>query len=593
MTKGKVLVLILLVFITVSGILLWWIPSIRRVSADVLPGVQNIDLEHFATMEPLEALEWLEGIKNPTNAKEEGELMAFSKRLDTIGYLANIHLAEMNLKLEKDPVPYYQQALALYDTKELRGKLGKELMIQGKIVEAREYYISLLPEDAALESLLNTGLSFQEVGEILMEKKLWNPLLHFIQTYKEHSKSNDGAVLIKKQQARALAELGQYPEALAIFEEILAEEKMDTGLQWWYGRSLEGVGKEELARNIYQSIGESGAYRLGLIFEKSGDLWKAAEVLSSSNQRNSLWRGARLYDELGDWEKAIAIYQELAKETGTYQGDAAYRAYLLLNRKQLPQAETMVSHIQTQPAWMNRLGKEMVWEVSKVDYEVPSFLNTVEAFKKSGRKDLAAIELAIGENTANLDGKLALGDWYLDQNQYGEAVKWGIRALREKPTERAYQLAYQKPYEELVLQAAREYDLDPYLIWAVMREESHYRAEAVSWVGALGLMQIMPTTGKDIAGRLKVSDYNLLNPETNIRFGAYYLRRMLDTFSGDHDKALAAYNGGAGNVRKWSNSKVGNLPEDFPTAITFLETQQYITKVMNSYLTYRWLYVED
>ena len=105
-------------------------------------------------------------------------------------------------------------------------------------------------------------------------------------------------------------------------------------------------------------------------------------------------------------------------------------------------------------------------------------------------------------------------------------------------------------------------------------------------------MQIMPSTGKDIASRLGLTstDNDLLNHEINIRFGTFYINSMLNMFNADIDKAMAAYNGGPGNVKKWLNSSFVTSDEDFPTAITFLETQEYITKVRNSYLIYKWLY---
>jgi soluble lytic murein transglycosylase len=244
---------------------------------------------------------------------------------------------------------------------------------------------------------------------------------------------------------------------------------------------------------------------------------------------------------------------------------------------------------------MERIGSEQAWEkLPVIKYEKPVFLDLVDAYSKSGRQSMAAVELAIGEKNADPSGMLALGEWYLAQNDLPQAVKWGSRALKEKPSRRAYELAYQKPYGEYVLQAAAEFDMDPYLIWALMREESRYQKDAISKVGALGLMQIMPSTGKQIASKLKAvfNEDNLLQPEVNIRFGTYYLGSLLKSFSGDKDKAMAAYNGGSGNVKRWAKSKLGTKKEDFPTAISFLETREYVTKVMNSYYIYKHLYGE-
>jgi len=295
---------------------------------------------------------------------------------------------------------------------------------------------------------------------------------------------------------------------------------------------------------------------------------------------------------MGDWERGLSIYQQLATAEGNYRYDAAYRAYILMDRHQIPGKEEMAVYLETQPAWLHRIGQEMQWHLDKPVQESPLILEKIDGYRQLGREDLAEIELSIIAKQGNQMDQIVLGEWYLAQGNYGEATRWGIRALKSGQQERAYHLSYQRPYEELVMKAAAAYDLDPYIIWSIMREESHYQAEAQSWVGAMGLMQIMPATGEEIASRLKVSlvSGQLLEPETNINFGAFYISRLLNLFEGNLDKALAAYNGGQGNVRKWEKSPLGTAPEDFPTAVVFYETQQYITKVTNTYLTYHWLY---
>ena len=179
--------------------------------------------------------------------------------------------------------------------------------------------------------------------------------------------------------------------------------------------------------------------------------------------------------------------------------------------------------------------------------------------------DAALIEVSIGSKDTTLQEKLALGDWYFDREEYYNAVLWGIRSINDTPTRRGYELAYPQAFEELVLAAAQKYNIEPELIWAVAREESHFRYDAVSGAGALGLMQIMPPTGKDIAQRLGVAitDNDLLNPEISIKFGSFYINSMLNMFDGDIDKAMAAYNGGGGNVKKWMQSSFGTQDEDF------------------------------
>jgi soluble lytic murein transglycosylase-like protein len=115
--------------------------------------------------------------------------------------------------------------------------------------------------------------------------------------------------------------------------------------------------------------------------------------------------------------------------------------------------------------------------------------------------------------------------------------------------------------ENEIEDAAVRHSLDPNLIRAVMRAESNYRVDVVSHAGAMGLMQLMPGT----AASLGVTDP--FDPRQNIDGGAAYLRRMLDLFGGDLNMALAAYNAGQGNVRRF-----GGIPP-------FAETQAYVPRV--------------
>lgn len=123
---------------------------------------------------------------------------------------------------------------------------------------------------------------------------------------------------------------------------------------------------------------------------------------------------------------------------------------------------------------------------------------------------------------------------------------------------------YQGKYEDLIQRAAGKYQLPEKLIAAVIKQESNFNNSVTSHAGAAGLMQLMPGTAKYIG----VTDR--FDPEQNIMGGSKYLRKMLDQF-GSLETALAAYNAGPGNVKKY-----GGIPP-------FKETQQYVKKVMNYY----------
>ena len=145
-------------------------------------------------------------------------------------------------------------------------------------------------------------------------------------------------------------------------------------------------------------------------------------------------------------------------------------------------------------------------------------------------------------------------------------------------------------YEEHIQAASEQYKVDPYLIAAIIESESNWNPRARSSRDAMGLMQLLPETAQDMVdmgyvdgGRYDTSD--LFDPETNIVFGAAYLRYLLDYYDGAVDRAIAAYNAGIGNVEDW-------VVEDtaLHNAITFPETQAYLVRVLNAYNRYSELY---
>ena len=133
-------------------------------------------------------------------------------------------------------------------------------------------------------------------------------------------------------------------------------------------------------------------------------------------------------------------------------------------------------------------------------------------------------------------------------------------------------IRYPLRYQEIVRGHARNYDLDPSLLAAVIYQESKFDANARSHSGAIGLMQLLPDTAEGIAARTGGSRFvvsDLYVPELNVRYGAWYLRHLLDKY-GDERTALAAYNAGQANVDRWLATGEG---------IAFAETRHYVARV--------------
>ena len=164
----------------------------------------------------------------------------------------------------------------------------------------------------------------------------------------------------------------------------------------------------------------------------------------------------------------------------------------------------------------------------------------------------------------------------------GGAAAWVVTAEPEW-----YQrVRYPLRYEEIVRAHARNYDLPPPLLAAVIYTESKFDASARSDAGAMGLMQLLPDTAKGIALRTGGEGFvvtDLLDPEVNVRYGSWYLRSLLDRYD-DLSTALAAYHAGQGNVDRWRRAGTG---------IQFPETRAYVDKVLDAEEAYAEAYADE
>ena len=154
-------------------------------------------------------------------------------------------------------------------------------------------------------------------------------------------------------------------------------------------------------------------------------------------------------------------------------------------------------------------------------------------------------------------------------------------------------LAYPAPFTDELRIAADAEGIPPLLLLALVRQESAFDPEAGSTAGALGLTQVIPATGAQIAASLGVEwdVTTLLEPATSLRFGAHYLAAQLASFEGDLLAALGAYNGGPPNAARCYELQWAPGPDGYIDAVDFTETQRYLTRVIENYAWYRYLYL--
>ena len=152
-------------------------------------------------------------------------------------------------------------------------------------------------------------------------------------------------------------------------------------------------------------------------------------------------------------------------------------------------------------------------------------------------------------------------------------------------------------YEEIISRYSEEYNIPKDVIFAVIKVESDFDPEAESSAGAMGLMQMIPSTFEWLTGKEHLNEklpvQKLFEPEVSIRYGTYYLAYLYRSFDYNWHTVFAAYNGGEGNVRKWLKNPEYSDGEGNLTEIPFKETRSYVAKVEDARDTYRELYPES
>jgi soluble lytic murein transglycosylase len=176
------------------------------------------------------------------------------------------------------------------------------------------------------------------------------------------------------------------------------------------------------------------------------------------------------------------------------------------------------------------------------------------------------------------------------------AVSFGALLLRPLFTSAVHGLtALPLRHQDTIRQQAHDKQLDPSLIAAVIYAESKFN-DSTSSAGALGLMQLLPSTAHFIAqrsGGTAFTTEDLSTPEINIAYGSWYLRYLLDRYGGDEVLALAAYNGGMGNVDRWVAQARSRGERLAVTDIPFPETQAYVQRVLDARREYRRTYANE
>ena len=304
---------------------------------------------------------------------------------------------------------------------------------------------------------------------------------------------------------------------------------------------------------------------------------------------------AKAYERQNRLKDAEAVYSQIVKANHWYYSGAAKDRLKRLQPKlaaSVEQETLAVPRVRVtvdSPAWKNIGSKKTPRVQQLMRFKLfDDALTELEGLVKRDNSNLR-------DNYYNLI--LCLEKLKRFQQAHGYADRLSnFRPLRDKnnaiPIE-LYRLLYPLYYVDLLQKHTTTYEIDPLFVAAMIREESRYNADIVSYAGAIGLMQIMPANGPEFSRRLKIPRFNtkmLYDPDINIQMGSWYMKSLMDQFDNNHALVAGAYNGGPGRMRRWIAAKQIPDLDEFIEDIGIDQTRRHIKKVIDSYIIYQQLY---
>lgn len=340
-----------------------------------------------------------------------------------------------------------------------------------------------------------------------------------------------------------------------------AQEKLDCykNLYLWYPTSdFTDDAQSQIFLYHVRANDTVNAQRLGTAFLNK---YKNSEYVPMV-----MYYMGRVHENTKSYREYMSYYKSvISKFPDNYY---AYRAYLHLNHSRGP---LITSYIKEQPIefpyerrhdFLEKLVTLKDFEVLEEYYKYDDFIKSWVLYKKGDTKQAMA------------------------------TARDAMDKINPKPDRRdlRWRLVYPVMFYDEFQEAANKTGNVAPLMLSIAREESYFDPQAASAVGAKGLMQLMPSTASEVAAAHSVTNYNLFNPNDNIKLGNYYYAQLRSILSGLDVSAIAAYNGGIGSVNNWKSSIYYQETDSFIEQIPYPETKNYVKKVLRTYWNYVRIY---
>ena len=430
-------------------------------------------------------------------------------------------------------------------------------------------------------------------------------------------RNRNEALPVLEQIAREYPETGEAPKALYQIAQILwnrhdnAEaldyfkviiEKYPASPQ--VGRALfaaadihEFFGRKEQAVQLYERIiksapkgpvSEDARWRLAWLYYDNGDPASAMttfKALAGQSSNGGAFGTAALYwqarsaEKLADADSAAQLYRRILNGGG----ESYYQALAARGLERLG-----VPYDEPKTVMPNRVEEQ---DPPMAD-DLAFHLAQARALAEISLHQLAVAELdEINGTSPNGRVRALLMREYSRNRAYGKSLSIASQLPPSQNERDLYR--YPLAFWDLIQQKAQEREIDPYLVLALIRQESLFNARARSPAAALGLMQLIPPTATRVAKQLGLaapSQERLFEPDVNLTLGTQYLKDLLQRYSNNWYKALAAYNAGEAAVDRWEKEIATDDIEEFVERIPYVETRGYVKLVMRNHRIYKKLY---
>ena len=302
----------------------------------------------------------------------------------------------------------------------------------------------------------------------------------------------------------------------------------------------------------------------------------------------------RLAERENDWGAARAYYDKLTGRFPNYY-------YAVLARDRLKESR-LADAAPSQDTAQYLAALPFVYRAPEVSQPIRATTLRIERarlLRSAGLDNWADTEIRFGAKTDGQAPMLAVelartADSPFERLRTMKSVSLDYLSVPfEEVGGKFWEYLFPLPYQTDVVRNARQHSLDPFMVAALIRQESEFNPQALSRAKAYGLTQVMPSTGRALARKVGIRRFSnrmLFQPSTNLKLGTLYLRSMLDKWNGKWEHTLASYNAGPNRVAEWITWNHCEEPAEFVESIPFTETREYVQAVLRNAALYRRIY---